>query len=173
MIKSVQKRGAKTSRKKPVEKPKQPEPPQPRPPWNYHELIANAIGVISDWKAKQPVALKAKFDRVLDQLRQMPKGQWHKPAPASALGDHIYVIRFTDVTKMQIRLFGHFFDAHSAFVITFDGYEKDDVYYPSQYKKLASSHKASCDAKFHVHTRKLEQRCRLCVDTVPVQGKRH
>ncbi len=147
--------------------------PRPHPAWNYHERVADARGVMSAWKRQQPVALQAKFDRVLDQLRQMPKSQWHKPAPASALGNHIYVIRFTDVTKKQIRLFGHFFDAHQAFVMTFDGYEKDNVYYPAHYQALGSAYKQRCDADFQSCTQQLDQRCQICIDARPVSDQRH
>lgn len=102
------------------------------------------------------------MDRALDQLRQMPKMHWHKPAPASHIGNHTYVIRFTDQTGMQLRLFGHFHDAHAAFVMTFVGHEKDDKYVPPNYQELAQSYRALCSNDFQNRTRPYGNRCEIC-----------
>ena len=131
------------------------------PPWNYHELVENAVGVISTWHAKQPAALRAKMDRHLDQLRPLPKSQWSRPK-ASPLKNNTYVIRFTDVTRKQIRVFGHFYDVHASFVMTFEGFEKDNVYHPENYKALALSNKARCDASFISGTQRFNHRCQIC-----------
>lgn len=138
----------------------EPEPKSVR--WNYHERHDGKKPVISDWKGRVQVALRAKLDRALDQLRQMPKSQWHKPAPASHIGDHTYVIRFTDQTGMQIRLFGHFHDPHDAFVMTFVGHEKDGKYIPEGYEALAQVHRANCSENFQTATQPYGNRCELC-----------
>lgn len=132
--------------------------------WNYHERLDRDAGVVTAWITESHLSVKAQanLERTLDQLRQMPKPSWSKPAPASNIGDHTYVIRFKDVTGKQLRVFGHFFDEHSAFVMTLTGYEKDDVYYPSNYKELAQRHRTTCGQKFHASTIKFRKYCEVC-----------
>lgn len=135
--------------------------------WNYHERRDGETGVVTTWIAGSHLSVKAqaRLERALDQLRQMPKTSWSKPAPASNIGDHTYVIRFKDVTGKQLRVFGHFFDAHSAFVMTFTGYEKDDVYYPSNYQEVAQRHRTACDKEFHRATVQFRRYCEICQQT--------
>ena len=132
--------------------------------WNYHERLESDSGVITAWIEAEHLSKKAQanLERALDQLRQLPKTSWSKPQPASNIGNHTYVIRFRDVTGAQLRVFGHFFDNHSTFVMTFDGCEKDDVYYPKNYQKMAKQHKADCDARFSDKTVKFREYCALC-----------
>lgn len=130
--------------------------------WNYHERHDGKNAVISEWRNSVQKKVRVKMDRSLDQLRQMPKVEWHKPAPASNIGDHIYVIRFTDQTGMQIRVFGHFHDPHEAFVMTFVGHEKDGKYVPSNYQELAQGHRARCSDQFQKRTQPYGDRCALC-----------
>ena len=78
---------------------------------------------------------RAKFDAALDHLSIMAKDKWQRPH-ASPVNNSKYVIRFTDENRKQHRLFGHFYDKHSAFVITLTGYEKDNVYYPKDYVRI-------------------------------------
>lgn len=132
--------------------------------WNYHERVEGGEGVITAWIKKSRLSKKsqAKLDRSLDQLKQLPKTSWSKPQPASSLGDSIYVIRFKDVNGSQLRIFGHFYDDHCAFVMTLHGYEKDNVYYPSDYAKVAQRHKAECDKDFLGKTVKFGDYCALC-----------
>lgn len=131
--------------------------------WNYHERKEGSEGVISEWIKTSHLSNKsqAKMDRSLDQLKQLPKTSWSRPH-ASSLGNSIYVIRFKDVNGTQLRVFGHFFDDHKAFVMTFEGYEKDNVYYPSTYPKMAQRHKADCDKDFSNKTIKFGNYCALC-----------
>lgn len=132
--------------------------------WNYHERLDGDVGVITKWTKKEHLSKKslAKLDRSLDQLKQLPKTSWSKPQPASSLGHSIYVIRFKDVNGSQLRIFGHFFDDHSAFVMTFEGYEKDNVYYPNDYATMAQRHKSNCDKGFSSKTVKYPDYCALC-----------
>ena len=133
-------------------------------PWNYHERAELHEGVITKWMQRAHLSAKtrARLDRSLDQLRDLPKTSWSKPNPASNVGDHIYVIRFTDVTNQQLRVFGHFCDEHCSFVMTFDGSEKDNVYYPNNYQAVGKRHKTACDADFQGKTIKFEDRCSIC-----------
>lgn len=132
--------------------------------WNYHDRVEKSDPVITSWikKTHMTVKAQAKFERALDQLRRLPKTSWSKPNPASSLGHHTYVIRFTEVTGAQLRVFGHFYDAHSSFVMTFTGTEKDNVYYPTDYEKMAKRHKEQCDDDFPNTTRKFRHYCSLC-----------
>jgi hypothetical protein len=133
-------------------------------PWNFHERRDRNGVVITVWISSSRLSKKAqaRLERALDQLRHMPKTSWSKPAPASNIGDHTYVIRFKDESGMQHRVFGHFYDPHLVFVLTFSGYEKDDVYYPSNYQDVAQRHRLACEADFHAHTVKFRHYCALC-----------
>lgn len=117
-----------------------------------------------DWKQTVQMALRIKMDRALHQLRHMPKIHWHKPAPASSIGDHIYVIRLTDQTGKQIRVFGHFHDPHQAFVMTFVGHEKGGKYAPANYQAVALRHRDHCSEDFQVRTGPHGNHCDLCPD---------
>lgn len=139
-------------------------------PWNFHERYEDGQKVISDWIEESDWSAKtrANFDRALDQLRSQPKRLWSKPNPASSLGNHTYVIRFKDVTSAQLRVFGHFFDDHQTFVMTLNGYEKDDVYYPKKYESLAQHYRAVCDENFCGATVPFEDRCNICPESATV-----
>ena len=135
--------------------------PVPVGPWNFHQRAHKTKGVISttikesNWSKKT----RAHFDRAIDQLKHLPMRSWSKPQPASKIGDHTYVIRFKDSNSSQLRIFGHFHHDHHAFVMTFDGYEKDYVYYPENYQDLAKQHRKDCDAEFAVKTQAFEKLC--------------
>ena len=134
-------------------------------PRNFHERIDRGTGVISRWidDSKWATKTRANFDRSIDQLRALPKSAWSKPNPASKIGNHTYVIRFKDVTSAQLRIFGHFFDSHHAFVMTLEGYEKDDVYYPKKYEKMADGYRITCDKDFSSTTVPFETLCAICL----------
>jgi hypothetical protein len=143
--------------------------------WNYHERQdKQGQGVISSWEDTLSVKAQARLERALDQLKQLPKPSWSKPAPASHIGDHTYVIRFKDVTSLPLRVFGHFYDLHEVFVMTFNGYEKDNVYYPPDYQALAQRHRATCDASFLGTTLQYKHHCSICIkSTEPITKRRH
>lgn len=138
--------------------------PQSSRPWNFHERTDRGLGTITKWINNSNWADKtrANFDRSLEQLRKLEKMHWSKPNPASKIGNHTYVIRFKDVTSAQLRLFGHFFDSHNMFVLTMNGYEKDDVYYPKNYESVAKSHRTFCDKDFFNTTAPFEDLCGIC-----------
>lgn len=152
--------------------PRKRAPPEPRAlegdichrSWNYHERLDRTEGAISKWIRRDRVSARAQasLERVLDQLRALPKQEWHKPNPASIIGNHTYVIRFRDTGAVQLRIFGHFYDGHAAFVMTSNGTERDNVYLPENYIELASSHKADCDEDFSGNTIAFDQYCEIC-----------
>lgn len=102
------------------------------------------------------------MERAIDQLRQLPKTSWSKPNPASNVGNHTYVIRYTDTSNKQLRVFGHFHDEHTCFVMTLTGYEKDNVYYPNNYQDLAQTNRGSCAGNFSSKTVRFRHYCALC-----------
>lgn len=136
----------------------------PNGKWNFHsykdsrtaELVANIFS--------PPLTRngKGRMDRSLDRLSQQPKTNWKKPYPASPLKDNKYVIRFKDENQMQRRMFGHFFDPHCTFVITLTGYEKGNVYYPSNYEQKCADLKLECDSNFCSRTSAYDNRCDVC-----------
>lgn len=120
--------------------------------------------MISAWieDARWAPKTRANFDRSLDQLRHLSKQQWSKPNPASKTGNHTYVIRFRDVSSTQLRVYGHFYDAHHAFTMTLEGYEKDDIYHPKEHAELAERHRTYCNQNFEKRTLPFEERCDPC-----------
>ena len=121
---------------------------QEGPPWEFFDFVdARQCNVIEQWRLGL-----ANMDRQLDQLSQLPKSLWTRPR-ASALGDHIYVIRFKDESGMQHRLFGHFVPGTRRFVLTLTGFEKDDKYYPADYEERAAKIRDVVNADFKTHTK--------------------
>ena len=131
--------------------------------WNYHERLEKGSGVVTKWLDSSHMSVKtqANLERTLDQLRQLPQTNWTRPH-ASSLGHHTYVIRFRDVTGKQLRIFGHFYLPHPSFVMTCHGYEKDSVYFPSNYKDLAKEYKLTCDSSFSSETIMYRRSCEIC-----------
>lgn len=158
--------------KRPVFRGRGPDEVQPatnfadvvRRMWNYHERINKQAGVITAWLTADRITVKgrANFERALDQLRQLHQTQWSKPNPASSMGNNTYVIRFKDTGGLQLRVFGHFYHDHGAFVMTSNGYEKDNVYYPNNYADITDEHKASCDKEFSAKTKAYGSYCEVC-----------
>lgn len=131
------------------------------PPWNIHELIDRKQGAISLFLSNHRYCSKKariKFDRALDHLIQMPKQKWERPH-SSPLGDNTYVIRFTDETRKQLRVFGYFQDDHHCFVMTLTGEEKDDQYSPKDYEKILLEHRKFISKNFLQHSKPFEERC--------------
>ncbi len=121
--------------------------------WVFRCMLSNrGLCVIKPWLGQIPVAGQADFDRSLQQLAPQPQQHWHKPAPASTIGDNIFVIRFRDRQGTQHRTFGHFHSADRSAVLTLDGYEKDDVYYPKNYAKTTGANRTACDADHRART---------------------
>ena len=128
--------------------------------WNLHELLDREQGVISTFVDGKNCSKKAeaRFDRTLDHLTQLDKQQWSRPH-ASPLTNHIYVIRFTDENRRQLRVFGHFYEAHHCFVMTLSGDEKDDKYSPPDYLKRSIEHKELISKEFATRTAAYGERC--------------
>lgn len=132
--------------------------------WNYHERVDRDRGVISHWITKDRISKKAQgsLERALDQLRPLPIQHWQRPHACKIRGDNTYVIHFVDVGRVQLRVFGHFYAAHSAFVMTETGTERDHVYIPENYEELATQHKKSCDEDFESRTIAFQHYCEKC-----------
>lgn len=94
---------------------------------------------------------RAKLERALEYLCVRPKTEWSRPY-ASPLGNHIYVIRFSDENRAQLRIAGHFHGNTKLFVMTQPAVEKDDEYDPENLTELANDHKNTCDSKFNNRT---------------------
>lgn len=132
-------------------------------PWNYHEQLNRTRGVISHWAEREKISKKAmaSLERALDQLRQLPMNRWERPH-ASKIGDHTFVIRFTDVKRVQLRVFGHFYQPHKSFVMTGTGSEKDYVYTPKNYAQIAADAREVCIQDFARRTKSYLHYCDLC-----------
>jgi len=87
------------------------------------------------------------FERRRDHLSQLELRFWKRPS-ACSIGDHIYVIHFSDESGKQWRPFGHIDLERSAFVFTESAYEKDDVYHPHDAVERAKRHRDSVTADF-------------------------
>ena len=146
--------------------------PAPREDWNFHERLEKTKGVVTEWikESGWSVKTRANFDRALDHLKALPQPSWHKPYPASKLGNHTYVIRFKDISSAQLRVFGHFFSEHHVFVMTFSGYEKGDEYYPANYEEVADGYCKSCGTDFAASTLAFETYCERCTPSKPARG---
>ncbi|MDD2711304.1 MAG: hypothetical protein PHU77_00150 [Simplicispira sp.] len=128
--------------------------------WNIHEMLDRSSGVITAFVTGRECSKKAeaKFDRTLDHLVQQERASWSRPK-ASPLGDHIYVIRFEDENRKQLRVFGHFDDKQHCFVMTLSGGEKNDTYYPSNYLDQAASNRTAVEVDFFQRTAGYDGRC--------------
>lgn len=108
--------------------------------------------LIDRWKGKNlSKKATAKLERALEYLCVRPKSEWARPH-ASPLGNHIYVIRFSDENRAQLRVAGHFHGETRFFVMTQPAVEKDDKYDPENLTELANNHKNTCDTKFNDRT---------------------
>ena len=128
--------------------------------WNIHEMLLRGKGVVSTFVAGRDCSKKAaaKFDRTLDHLQQVDKPSWERPY-ASSLGDNIYVIRFTDENRRQLRVFGHFEDVEHCFVMTLTGGEKGNTYDPANYDDQASKFRNVVASDFFGNTASYDERC--------------
>lgn len=108
--------------------------------------------VIDEWHGDLSATARANFQRAREHLSAQPKAAWSRPH-ASPLGNHIYVIRFKDESRMQHRVCGHFPEDRDFFVMTLPAIEKDDKYEPSNYIQLATTRKNECDAGLNERAR--------------------
>ena len=116
--------------------------------WRYRcFLTQRGEHVIDAWHSRISAKGRGKLARALEHLAAQPKSEWSRPH-ASPVGNHIYVIRFTDENRTQHRLAGHFHGNSLAFILTLTAIEKDDKYDPSDYADRASANKVVCDADF-------------------------
>ena len=114
---------------------------------------------------------QANLDRTLDHLQVQPKIEWDRPH-ASPVGHNIYVIRFKDENRSQWRLFGHFHDPHTSFVVSLHGSERDGVYEPADYVDQCSDNRTVCDQRFDARTRPgLGRECLACAQRADTEHR--
>lgn len=122
------------------------------PLWKYRCFKDHrGLDVIDPWHKKLSAAARANFTRARQQLSHQPLTSWSRPH-ASPLGDHIYVIRFRDENRTQHRVFGHIEQAHTSFVMSVTGTERDNVYSPKTYIKDVGDARNVCGGQYHERT---------------------
>lgn len=123
------------------------------PPWSWRCVKdSRGIDLIDAWvRENLSPRVQGALERTLDHLRQQPLSRWSRPY-GSPVGDHIYVIRFVGERRFQWRITGHADEEHGAFVMTTPGYEKDNDYYPSDYKERAGKAKQHVSKDFDKYT---------------------
>lgn len=128
--------------------------------WNLHEMLNRNTGVIADFLKSGECSKRGegKLDRTLDHLVKQEKTEWSRPK-ASPLSGNIYVIRFSDENKKQLRVFGHFDDDRHCFVMTLTGFEKDDRYHPGNYLERAIGNKVETKTDFFRKTISYNKKC--------------
>ena len=110
--------------------------------------------VIKSWLMKQSVKARANLDRTIEHLAPLPPQYWARPQ-ASPIGDNIYVIHLKNENREQLRIFGHFSGkgtAEASFVMTLEGYEKDNVYHPQNYEVAARKNLDWCNVAHNRRT---------------------
>lgn len=106
------------------------------PPWRFYDLLdKRGLNPIAEHRSRLSKKARAHLERAIDHLTPLELKDWHKPNPASNIGNHIYVIRFKDESGMQHRIYGHCIPEKGCFVMTHTGYEKGGTYYPSDYEE--------------------------------------
>lgn len=128
-------------------------------PWRFRcRIEARGTCAIKPWLKGISKKARAKLDAIIEHLAAQPKDSWSRPK-ACSLGNHIYVIHLQDETRKQHRIFGHFANDEQSFVMTLDGFEKDDTYHPSDYDTKAARHRNTCNSDTARYTRLC-----LCLD---------
>lgn len=125
------------------------------------------------WLSTISITGKANFDRAIEHLLPLPQQDWHKPHPASNIGDNIYVIRFRDENRKQHRVFGHAYHADYSFVMTLDGFEKDDEYHPDDYDATAAKNRDNCKSDHSARTIRCRYAAEACGDDVSNENDFH
>jgi len=130
--------------------------PSPTPAWRILEFVdGRGQGAISPLdRGRLTSKGRAKFDRTLDHLRWQPTDRWIRPKAAS-IGDHIYVIHFTDENRIPWRISGFIDLPHHAFIMCVPGTERDGNYEPPNYieQVRACRRIVMAAGDFYLHTR--------------------
>lgn len=101
--------------------------------WDFRSIMAGQGQTLYDKVMNEiPKSARASSNVALRFLRQQPLARWSRPK-ASALGDHLYVIRFKDDSSKQRRFFDFAEPANHCFVICLYRFEKDGKYQPADY----------------------------------------
>ena len=108
--------------------------------WTYRCYVDHRErDVIDAWLCGLSKKAKARLLRTLEHLSAKPKDLWERPH-ASPLGDHIYVIRFTDENRSQWRIYGEHHDDSECFVLCCFGSERNNRYEPPSEQCLSLIH---------------------------------
>ena len=120
--------------------------------WEYRLYVTpSGRNDIAKWDAKLSARARAKRNTNMKFLRDKPATQWSRPS-ASPISDNVYVIRFKDENGSEHRMFGYHDLQYHAFVICFEGYEKDNVYYPTDYEERVKKFRTEIAGKFDERT---------------------
>jgi hypothetical protein len=112
------------------------------PAWRFRcYLKQSGADLIQEWHGQLSKKGQAHLERTLEHLCVLDQTEWQRPH-ASALGHHIYVIRFRDENRTQHRIFGHF--QGDEFVMTTTAIEKDNRYEPNNAKEIAYIRRQEC-----------------------------
>lgn len=103
------------------------------------------------WNSGLSATARARRDMNMRFLRDKPATLWERP-DASPLGDNLYMIRFKDENGSQHRLFGYHDLKNHAYVICFEGFEKDNVYHPTDYKERIRKCRSDIEGQFNERT---------------------
>ncbi|WP_431107626.1 hypothetical protein [Variovorax paradoxus] len=126
-----------------------------KPPFTVWEfrlwLTATGRNEHAKWDSELSKKGRARRNVSMKFLRDKPAAQWSRPE-ASPLGDHVYVIRFKDENGTQHRLFGYHDLDHHAYVICFEGFEKDHVYHPPNYEERVRKCRSDIKGQFDQRT---------------------
>lgn len=124
----------------------------PHKPWQFLCYItAGGRNDFTKWDAKLSVKARAKRDVAMRYLRVQPPERWNRPL-ASSLGNHLYVIHFSDENGTAHRLCGFFDLQNHAFVICVTIVEKDGKYNPQDYEKRTLDARTQVARAFAQHT---------------------
>lgn len=124
----------------------------PDSPWEIRLFLTEAgRSPVEEWNKAVSVKGRAKRDATLRFLQVQPSARWSRPK-ASAVGDNVYVIRFTDENGFQHRLYGYQDTPHHAFVICFHGYEQNDEYFPVDYTQRVKQCRTAVGEDFFQRT---------------------
>ena len=106
----------------------------PLVPWKIYWFIpSSGRNNFAKWDAKLSLKGRIKRNTALKYLRVEPLSRWTRPE-ASPLGNHLYVIHFSDENGAAHRMCGFIDLSNHAFVICVTMIEKDGKYNPDDYE---------------------------------------
>lgn len=139
----------------------------PQGKWLFRCMLSERnTCVIKLWLMRQSTKARANLDRAIEHLAPQPPQYWCRPQ-ASPIGNNIYVIHLKNENREQLRIFGHFSGKgtiEASFVMTLEGYEKDNVYHPPNYEDTARTNRDWCEAAHNGRTISCRYAKSICDD---------